>query len=317
MPGAGRIVWDLSNANLTDQIYILFLIVITPWILISDRVEHRWWLAGINVACLLLIRILQLWAERSMVGEFLHDWYPLGMFIVCFEEVSRLSFLVRDGWQDGYILAIESHLFPVPPTVWLGRLGSWRATEVLEVGYFSYFVLLMIVGGVLYGRGDKRRFRQLTDATVLAYLICYLMFIFFPTEGPAHTLAARHNFPLPGGGPFHWMVQLIQSNAGVHGNAFPSAHVAGGVVALFFAWKYVPRLGLGLTPLVVLLCIGAVYDRYHYVSDVIAGIVVGLAASTVMVRGGLAELASLIRRVIRSIPLQASKLIAHELHLWT
>ena len=285
MPGVGRIIWDLSDANLTDRIYVVSLIVVTPWVLISQRVDNRWWLAGINVACLVVIRGLQIWAKRSVVGEFLHDWYPLGMFIVCFEEVSRLSFLVRDGWQDRYILEIESRIFTVPPTVWLGRHGSWWLTEILEIGYFSYFVLLMIVGGVLYARTDKRPFRQAMDATVFAYLVCYLVFIFFPTEGPAHTLASQHDLPLPGGGPFHWMVQLIQSNAGVHGNAFPSAHVAGAVVARFLAWKYVPRLGLCLTLLVVLLCIGAVYDRYHYVSDVIAGIVVGVGASLVIVWG--------------------------------
>ena len=301
MPGAGRIIWDLSDANLTDQIYVPSLIVITPWVLISDRVEHRGWLAGINVVCLVVIRLLQLWAKRSAVGEFLHDWYPLGMFIVCFEEVSRLSFLVRDGWQDRYILALESRLFSVPPTVWLGRHGSWWLTEILEIGYFSYFVLLMIVGGVLYARADKRPFRQVMDATVFAYLVCYLVFIFFPTEGPAHTLGAQHDFPLPGG-PFHWVVQLIQRNAGVHGNAFPSAHVAGGVVALFFAWKYVPRLGLALTPLVALLCIGAVYDRYHYVADVIAGIVVGVGASLVVACGWLGA-----PRVVDSPALGATK----------
>lgn len=287
MPGAGRISWHFNEANLTDQIYVGSLIVVTPWVLISDRVEHRWWLAGINVGCLLSIRALQLWAERSVVGQFLHDWYPLGMFIVCFEEVSRLSFMVRDGWQDRTILAFESRLSTIPPTAWLGRHGTWWVTEILEIGYLSYFVLLMIVGGVFYARSHKRSFRQVMDASVLAYLICYVVFILFPTEGPAHTLAAQHDFAVPGGGPFHWMVQLIQSNAGVHGNAFPSAHVAGAVVALLFAWKYVPRLGLALTPLVVLLCIGAVYDRYHYVSDVIAGIVVGIGASIVIARGRL------------------------------
>jgi membrane-associated phospholipid phosphatase len=57
------------------------------------------------------------------------------------------------------------------------------------------------------------------------------------------------------------------------------------VVSLFFAWKYAPKLGLALTPLVFLLCIGAVYDRYHYVSDVIAGVEVGIIASWIIVRG--------------------------------
>ena len=295
MPRAGGIIWDLSDANLTDRIYVLSLVIIAPWVLVSPRVENRWWLAGINVASVGVIRGLQLWAKRWRVGEFLHDWYPLGMFVVCFEEVSRLSFLVREDWQDHYILAVESGVFSVPPTVWLGQHGSWLLTEVLEIGYFSYFVILMIVGGVFYARKDKRPFRQVMDATVLAYLLCYVVFILLPMEGPAHTLAAQHDFPLPGGGPFHWMVQLIQSNAGVHGNGFPSVHVAGGVVSLFFAWKYAPKLGLALTPLVFLLCIGAVYDRYHYVSDVIAGVEVGIIASWIIVRGWLGTSSDAVR----------------------
>lgn len=295
MPGAGRIVWDVRDANLTDRIYVFSLVIITPWLLVSQRVENRWWLAGINFACLGVIRALQLWAKRSPIGQFLHDWYPLGMFIICFEEVSRLSFLARDRWQDQYLLTFESRLFSVPPTVWLGQHGSWLLKEVLEIGYFSYFVLLMIVGGVLYAREDKRPFRQVMDATVLAYMVCYVVFILLPMEGPAHTLAVQQNFPLPGAGPFHWIVQTIQSNAGVHGNAFPSVHVAGGVVSLFFAWKYAPKLGLALTPLVFLLCIGAVYDRYHYVSDVIAGIVVGVLASWISVKGWLAGSSDAVR----------------------
>ena len=189
-----------------------------------------------------------------------------------------MSFVLRDGWQDGYLLAIEARLFHTPPTVWLGEHGSWWITEAVEVGYFSYFVLLVIVGGTFY-RKQRGNFRQVMDATVLAYVICYAVFILFPTEGPAHTLAELHQSPLPGGGPFHWAVRLIQSSAGVHGNAFPSAHVAGAVVALCFAWKYRRRLGALLTPLVALLCIGAVYDRYHYVSDVAGGLVVGIAAA--------------------------------------
>lgn len=220
--------------------------------------------------------------NRSAVWRFLHDWYPMAMFIVCFEEVSRLSFALRDGWQDHYLLALESRIFATPPTVWLGEHGSILITEIVEIGYFSYFLLLIIVGGSVYRSADRRPFRQVMDGTVLAYMFCYAVFILFPTEGPAHTLEALHGTPIPGGGPFHWMVKLIQRNAGVHGNAFPSAHVAGGAVALFFAWRYVPGVARFLTPLVILLCVGAVYDRYHYVSDVVAGLAVGAGAALVV-----------------------------------
>jgi PAP2 superfamily len=109
---------------------------------------------------------------------------------------------------------------------------------------------------------------------VLSYLICYTVFVLFPTEGPSYTIANQHTLCVPGAGPFHWIVRLIQQNAGVHGNAFPRAHVAGSVVALIFACRHTRKLGFLLTPLVI-LCLGAVYDRYHYLADVIAGLVVG------------------------------------------
>ncbi|MBZ5723229.1 MAG: phosphatase PAP2 family protein [Acidobacteriia bacterium] len=268
------------SLNFTDRLYFLYLFLASSGLLVRPGRVSNWisWLC-INFLCLVALGLLVRNRQHSPTWQFLHDWYPLVMFIVCFEEVSHLSFLLRDAWQDHYLLRLEAWLFPVPPTVWLGRLGSPLVTESMELGYFSYFLLFMIVAGVLYGREDKRAFRQVTDATVLSYLICYAAFILFPTEGPAYTLAAQHDFQLSGGGPFHWAVMLIQKNAGVHGNAFPSAHVAGGVVALMFAWRHAPRLGLSLTPLVILLCLGAVYDRYHYLSDVVAGVVVGAVAA--------------------------------------
>jgi membrane-associated phospholipid phosphatase len=274
------------SSNFTDRLYFVSFVLASAGLLLRPTRVSDWllWLL-VNLLCLVAIGLLVRNRHRSPTWEFLHDWYPVLMFIVCFEEVSHLSFLLRGAWQDHYLLRFEAWLFPVPPTVWLGRLGSPLVTELMELGYFSYFLLFLIVGGVLYGRRDKHAFRQVTDATVLSYLICCATFVLFPTEGPAHTLASQHNFPLPGGGPFHWAVMLIQANAGVHGNAFPSAHVAGGVVALIFAWRHAPKLGLWLTPLVILLCLGAVYDRYHYLSDVVAGVMVGvIPAAWIMAR---------------------------------
>jgi membrane-associated phospholipid phosphatase len=274
-----------SPANFADRAYLSFFIIITGLILWRGGRVPDWqsWVA-INIFFFFVVGFLTRFADRSPVWRFLHDWYPLGMPILTFEEVSRLSFLLRSAWQDHYILELEARLFSVPPTVWLGKHGSPLVTELVEIGYFSYFVLLMIVAGAAYARSDRRLFRSVMDASVLAYLLCYIVFIAFPTEGPRHTLAAQHNFPLPGGGPFHWAVGFIQRNAGVHGNAFPSAHVAGATVAVIFAWRYSRRLGTVLTILLVLLCVGAVYDRYHYLSDVIAGIPVGIISAFVFWR---------------------------------
>ncbi len=272
---------NVHRLEFTDKLYALYFFLASVGLLLRPSRVADWpsWLL-VNLVCALVIGFLARNHDRGRQWNFLYDWYALLMFIVCFEETSHLSFLVRAEWQDRYLLRLEAWLFSVPPTVWMGHLGSPIVTELMELGYFSYFVLFIIVGGVLYRRGENAAFRHLRDATVLSYLICYVVFVFFPTEGPAYTLVSVHDFPLPGGGPFHWLVTLIQKHGGVHGNAFPSAHVAGGVVAVIFACHYAPRLGAVLTPLFILLCLGAVYDRYHYFSDVLVGGIIGAVPAT-------------------------------------
>jgi membrane-associated phospholipid phosphatase len=272
-----------TSWNFADRAYLAFFVVISGLILLRFRhVPEAAVLLLVNAICIATIVLLVRLARQSSNWAFFHDWYPLAIPIISFEEVSRLSLALRSGWQDHWIMSFEARLFPVPPTVWLGRHGTPWITELVEIGYFSYFLLLMIVAGTLYARADRLPFRRTMDASVLSYLLCYVVFIAAPTEGPAHTLAAQQNFPLPGGGLFHWAVLLIQNHAGVHGNAFPSAHVAGGMVAVIAAWRYAPRLGAVLTPLFLLLCVGAVYDRYHYASDVFAGLVFGAVPAWIM-----------------------------------
>jgi membrane-associated phospholipid phosphatase len=266
-------VW--RRANFTDRMYLGYFAGLGLLILLQRRRVPDWQVFLVtHLVFIALVAFLVLNTRRL---QFAHAWYPLLMPLLTFQEVAQLNFLLLDRWRDEHLLTLEAWLFPEPPTVWLGRFASPLVTEILELGYLSYFFLLTIVAGVLYRRADKAPFFGVMAATVLGYMVCYIVFITFPTEGPAHTLRHLHTVPLTGG-PFHDIVKFVQT-AGVRGNAFPSAHVAGAVVPLIFAWRYAPRLAVWLTPLVLLLCIGAVRDRYHYASDIVAGILVGAAAA--------------------------------------
>ncbi len=269
-----------DRLNIVDRLYLAWFGLLSLAVLAFHARVPGWpeYLL-VHVACAATVLGLAVAADRSKIAQFLHDWYPLAVFIVCFEEVARLSLMIVPHWQDAYVLAFEARLFPIPPTVWLGSFVSRPFTEVVDLGYFSYFLLLIIVGGVLYRRQDKQAFREVMLASVASYMLCYVVFLLFPTEGPAHTLAPLHTTAIRGG-PIHWAVTFLQRHAGVHGNAFPSSHVAAGVIPLVFAWRYARRLAYWLTPLVMLLCAGAVYERYHYASDVIGGALLGAAVST-------------------------------------
>ncbi len=265
--------------NLADWLFVFYFVAVGLLILVRyKQIPRAPRLLVLHVLGLAFIVLVATLPPHSRLLGFVHDWYPLVLPIATFSEVAVLSRHVLPGWRDGWFLKLEARIFPVPPTVWFSRYASWWLTETLQAGYFSYYVFLIIVGGVLYALPDRAPFQALMGASTLSYLLCYVIFILWPTEGPAHTLAAQHGDPLPGG-PFHGLVNFLQRHAGVHGDAFPSSHVAAALVALLFAWRYAPGTAELLTPFFVLLCVAAVYDRYHYFSDVVAGILVGLAAT--------------------------------------
>jgi membrane-associated phospholipid phosphatase len=272
----GARIW--RRLTFVDRMYLAwFLGFGAVLVAFAERVPRPAAYAALHLGATAFILVLAAGSRRWRAVRFLHYWYPLLMFIAIFEEVAQLSLLFVSEWQDIHIIEIEAFFFSIPPTVYMGSWASWWFTELMEIGYFSFYVLFLVVGGKLYTWDDKRPFWELTASTVLMYWFCYAFYLGFPTEGPRHTMAHLHTVELTGG-PFHWFVELIQSGAGVHGNAFPSAHVGSGVIALVIAWNYLPRLGAWLTPFVILLCAGSVYDRYHYLSDVFGGILVALAA---------------------------------------
>lgn len=269
----------VTRANLSDRLLLAYFTVVGLLIVVQRHRVAGW--PAFLVLHLVGIAGIVMLAARSRRWPTAHAWYPLAMPILLFEEVAALNFLLVDGWRDHVILAFEAWLFDVPPTVWLGQWASPALSEVLAIGYFSYFLILIVVAAVLDRRAERGPFFGVMAASVLSYLVCYAVFIAFPTEGPARTLRHLHTTALSGG-PFWSLVSFIQANAGVHGNAFPSAHAAGAVAALVFAWRYTPKLAAWLTPPVVLMCIGAVYLRYHYASDVMAGILVGVGAAWIV-----------------------------------
>jgi membrane-associated phospholipid phosphatase len=268
----------IAKAGFTDRLLLIYWSALSIAVLLRrDRVEVWASLLLLHAALIAMILTLVYMRDRWPIA---HAWYPLLLPLIAFHETAVLSHLFVDGWQDQHILTFEARLFDVPPTVWLHQIRRQTFSEMLQFGYLSYFLFLPLMGFVLYRRADQESFFGLMAATMLAYVACYLIYLVFPTEGPAHTLRHVHTQRIPEG-PLASLVLLTQ-RAGTHGNAFPSAHIAGAVVSALFAARYAVRYAPLLFALLVLMCVGAVYDRYHYASDIAGGLVIGLAAGVVM-----------------------------------
>jgi membrane-associated phospholipid phosphatase len=206
--------------------------------------------------------------------RFWRHWYPQVFFLFCFEELGKLVHLVTPGWQDAKLIAFDQWLTGVNPSLWLERFAHPALNEFMQFAYFTYFLFLLILGGILYYRCDWKGYWAVMTYSAVGYVFGYVIAIFFPVQSPWFTFAGMWHSNLTGG-TFTALISLIEKCGRVHGAAFPSQHVAGAVAALWGAWRHRRWLFWIFLPCVLCMCVSTVYVRNHYVADVFGGMVTG------------------------------------------
>jgi membrane-associated phospholipid phosphatase len=222
--------------------------------------------------------------------HFWRHWYPHLFFLFCFEELGALIHLVSPRWQDAKLIALDHWLTGVHPAIWLEQFATPGRNEFMQFAYLTYFVYLLVLGGILYYREDWHGYWSVMTYSAVAYAIGYVIAIFFPIESPWFAMAGAWQGPLHGG-PFTAAINFIEHYGRVRGAAFPSEHVAGSVAALWGAWRHRRWLYWVMLPLVICMCASTVWGRYHYLVDVFGGILTGtlgyLIGARLMKRPGL------------------------------
>jgi membrane-associated phospholipid phosphatase len=206
--------------------------------------------------------------------HFWRHWYPHLFFLFCFEELGGLVHLVSPRWQDAKLIAFDHWLTGVHPSIWLEQFVTPGRNEFMQFAYLTYFVYLVVLGGILYYREDWRGYWSVMTYSAVAYGIGYVIAIFFPIESPWFAMAGSWHGELHGG-PFTAIINFIEHFGRVRGAAFPSEHVAGSFAALWGAWRHRRWLFWVMLPLVLCMCVSTVWGRYHYFVDVFGGVVTG------------------------------------------
>src|SRR6266481_1252547 len=252
----------------------------------AENIAHPFKLIGVQALVATLILILcRMEARRATepsvcptaaqkFWHFWRHWYPHLFFLFCFEELGKLVHLVTPGWQDAKLIAADYWLTGVHPTVWLEQFATPARNDFMQFAYLTYFTYLLVLGGVVYYRRDWRGYWSVMTYSAAGYAIGYGIAIFFPIESPWFSMAGAWHGPLQGG-PFTTAINFIEQFGRVRGAAFPSEHVAGSVAALWGTWQHRRWLFWAMLPLVTCMCVSTIWGRYHYVVDVIGGIVTG------------------------------------------
>jgi membrane-associated phospholipid phosphatase len=212
--------------------------------------------------------------SRNRAMQFARHWYPLPLYIFFFEELQGLVHAIFPGWFDRWLIWFDYHFAGVHPAAWVAGFATPALNDFMQFSYMTYFLFLLVLPAILYVQGQRTAFWTVMASTAIAHYSVYVIAVLFPVESPYFALASLHLAPLRGGA-FTTAIQFIERFGRVHGAAFPSAHVAGSMVALLAARRYKPWLFWICLPFFLCMCAATVYGRYHYVADVLAGIAVG------------------------------------------
>ncbi|WP_345565953.1 phosphatase PAP2 family protein [Nonomuraea rosea] len=223
---------------------------------------------------------------------------PLLVLPFVYSAAARTVLILHGHYVDDTVIAWETSLFGGSSNVLAGAVGGRLLTELLTFCYFSFYGCFLIPF-LLYARGRRALGERYLFAAMLTLLTCYLGFIAVPLAGPvaaAPELFAAHR-------PYGYVITPLQSQIMATfdppGTCFPSPHVAGAWITLLCLRRHLSRVSrIVLWVLTLGLTAAVVYDWYHYVSDVVAGLAVALAVHAV------AERLS-VRRARPRIPVQA------------
>ena len=283
--------WLTLLQRRTDELTAAYLLVTASLMLLfREQVSYLlFFCLHLTTAALLWLRSLS--SPSSAFWKFLHDWYPVLVFPLLYKEVEFLAAAFGDWGLSQPIRSLEANLFQGHPSLYLSEQWSWvPLSEYLHFCYFSFMVMLPVVGGYWYGRGQLLAFRELLLLAGVAFYGSYLFFILFPVDSPFYLAD-------PPDGPiadyfFYNLVHEISSLGGARGGAFPSTHMTVSIIVLGVAWKRQRRIAYLLLPMVLGVAVATVYGRFHYLLDTIAGVALGVTITALYLgfesRGNLA-----------------------------
>ena len=214
------------------------------------------------------------------VPAWLRRWAPLLSLLFLYTE---LPLLIRaaghQSFFDPTVMRWEAALFGgQPATQWAAAWPSTALSELLHLGYVSYYPIIFSVPVVLALQKRDREFHEALFVLLLTFVACFIAFVVFPVAGP------RYLWRSPAAdvqGPVRAFALWLLETRSSRGTAFPSSHVAVATTQSILAMLYLRGRGALIPVMTVLLGAGAVYGGFHYAIDVVAGLAVGILVTSI------------------------------------
>ena len=235
---------------------------------------------------LILIQIILIRTKHKgkTIGVVYDLVFPTLCVLVVFDSLEWVVHYVNPRDIDPLLIRIDYLMFGSHPTVMLEKFMTPILTDFLQLAYSAYYFIPVSYGAILLLNRQQEEFNISLFLILLCFYLSYLGYILFPALGPRFYLDHLQTRELQGFLVAEPLMNLLNRLEGIKRDAFPSGHTAITLTVLYLSFKFRRMLFWIYLPIVAALIFSAVYCRYHYVIDIIAG--VGLTIFTIVTGEG-------------------------------
>ena len=272
---SSRFISGQRPADTLNYAFLIFLIAIT--VLFYKKINSAFLLIALYSVLILVQAVLQTVKDKSRSLRLTYDLiFPTICILVIFDSLEKIVHYINPRDIDVFLIKADYMLFNGYPTVMLENIMFPFLTDILQIAYSSYYFLPITLGIVLVIKKDNLSFNHALFLIMLCFYLSYVGYLLWPALGPRYTLNHMQNTELKGLFLAEPIQDLLNRLEGVKRDAFPSGHTGIALTVLYLSYCFEKKLFTIFLPFVLGLIFSTVYLRYHYVVDVIAGIVLAL-----------------------------------------
>lgn len=225
------------------------------------------------VTQIMLVRV----KNSNAFGRWVYDLvFPTLCILIVFDSLEGLVHSINPRDIDPFLIKLDYSMFGFYPTVMAEKFMHPFLTDIMQLAYSSYYFLPVTFGAFLKIKGEDHVFDRSLFLIMFCFYLSYIGYMLMPAIGPRYTIGHLQNSDLNGyiiAGPVQ---ELLNRLEGVKRDAFPSGHTGVALTVLYLSYRYAKGLYRVFLPCVIMLILSTVYCRYHYVVDVLGGILLAL-----------------------------------------
>jgi len=266
--GLRLLVQGFRYTNLSPADVLVIIPAVT--LLLAKEFVHYFWAADRKPA-----------AQAGGLGDFVRpyweivrDWFPFLVILLMYYSLwGDATHLLVPKDRDAELIALDQKLFGFQASVAMQRFISQPLTDWMDFAYTFHILNIPIVGCFVYLRRPRHRYREMMVGVLVITFIGLIGYLLVPAVGPMFTLRDQYTVPLRAGSwLFNRQIEFMDY-ARIQRDVFPSLHVGISFVVWLYAYRNSRRLFWILSPFILSLFVSTIYLRYHYLIDVVAGLV--------------------------------------------